>query len=145
MNFNTYLNQAWTDHATQSPAVAAGFDDAAKLVESNDHIVQLAGLYTHVMGEHLHRWQDGVALLQSLKKNPHFVAGSESEKAIDRSVAALSLAGGTAGDLSKFDIGGQIRVYAVAASAVATANSATATVLLTKALDLAKEGLDPKD
>ena len=117
MSFESFLHQGWSDHAEQAAAVADRFPAGIQLIEKNEQIPQLAQLITHVMGEHLGRWANGIELLQSLKKSAHFQAGSESEFALHRAVAILQVASGRASpaDLPASD---QVRVLATAASAL---------------------------
>jgi hypothetical protein len=60
MNFQIYLNKAWNDHADNLPAVELGFSTGLELAETNEELAQLCGLMTHVMGEHLARWDEGI-------------------------------------------------------------------------------------
>lgn len=145
MNFESYLDQSWNDHPTQSEKIASEFSRGASLVKTNEELSQLVGLVTHVMGEHLARWNDGVSFLSSLKTHSAFVKGSETEKAILRSIAALQVGGGQSIDLKSFSLSDQVRIFAVASSALADKNSKRSQDLLRQALNLAETGLDKKD
>lgn len=79
MTFEAYLNQSWDDHQTQPQKVASTFSNGALLVTTNEQLGQLVGLVTHVMGEHLARWDDGIALLAELKKHSAIAKGSVSQ------------------------------------------------------------------
>jgi hypothetical protein len=145
MNFETYINQAWADHATQSVKVAEGFASATKFVETNEQLAQMVNLVTHVMGEHLAKWNEGIELLGTLKANPKFEAGTETERAIHRSIEVMKIGGGQPPSLSGFSTSDQIRIMAVAGSALSERNAMKAKELLTKSLELARTGLDQKD
>jgi hypothetical protein len=145
MNFETYINQAWNDHANQSEKVAQEFTNAFPLVETNDQIVQLTGLITHVMGEHLWQWENGISLLESLKDHSKYSPVSESERSILRSLAVLKIGGAQPVDLRSFSLSDQIRVMAAAASALSGRGADRAKSLLQRALDLANSGLDKED
>lgn len=145
MNFETYLNQSWNDHATQSDKVASEFPNGASLVTSNEELDQFVRLVTHVMGEHLARWNDGVTFLSSLKSHSAFAKGSEAEKSIARSIAALQVGGGQSPDMKAFSLSDQVRILAVASSALADKNSEKSQDLLRQSLNLAETGLDKKD
>jgi len=145
VDFPTYLGQAWTDHATQPQQVADGFSTGAALISAPEQITQLAGLIAHVMGEHLGQWEAGEMHLNSLRSNPYYSAGSEGEKAILRSVAALKLAGGNGGVLASFSPSDSIRILAVAASALNDKNIERARELFGQALTLAEPGLQKTD
>jgi hypothetical protein len=145
MTFATYINQAWTDHATQSEKVAKEFATAASLVETNDQLAQLVGIVTHVMGEHLGRWDEGIKTLKALEKNSKFLTGTETEKTILRSIEVLKIGSGQGPDLNSFTISDRIRIMAVAASALSERDTARAIELFSKSLDLSKTGLDRKD
>lgn len=145
MDFPTYLNQAWSDHGTQPQQVADGFATGASLIQVPEQIPQLVGLITHVMGEHLGQWEAGETLLNSLKSNPSYVPGSESEKAIARSVAVLRLAAGNEEFLKTFSESDKIRIYALASAAVSGKNIQRAQDLFSKALTMAEPGLQKGD
>ncbi len=145
MDFKSYLGQAWTDHATQPQQVADGFSMGASLMNSEEDLPQLVHLITHVMGEHLGQWEAGEVFLNSLKSNQFFVAGSDSEKAIKRAVASLRLAGGDTEILENFETSDQIRICAVAASALNNKNIDQAQALFSQAMTLAEKGLDKND
>lgn len=145
MNFTTYLDKSWDDHATQSALVAEGFNQGLKLVESNEQLAQLTGIVTHVMGEHLGRWTDGVALLNEFKNHPFFISRTETDKAVLRSIAALEVASGQATSLVTFTQSDQIRIFAVAASAVSERSSDQARNFLQKSLQLAETGTEKND
>lgn len=46
----------------------------------------MAHLVTHVYGEHLGQWDDGIKMLQMMKHLPSLENGSESDKEINRSM-----------------------------------------------------------
>lgn len=145
MNFETYLNQSWNDHPTQSEKIASEFSTGAALVKTNEELNQLVGLVTHVMGEHLARWNDGVSFLSGLRNHSAFVKGSETEKTILRSIAALQVGSGHSPDLTFFSPSDQVRILAVAASALVDRDSQRSQELLRQALSLAEISLDKKD
>lgn len=145
MNFETYLNQAWNDHANESQKVAAGFLSAISLIETTEQLAQLANLVTHVMGEHLAEWQDGVKILTTFSTNPHCLSKGETEKLLQRSVAVLELGKNKDHDVSEFSVSDRIRIMAAAASALAERDSGRAHKLFYNSLHLAEMGLDAKD
>lgn len=137
MNFNNFLNQAWKDHATQTVKVASELVEAEKHIENNEQIIQLASLIVHVMGEHLARWSQGIELLLGLQKCPCFVPQTETERAIQRSVAILQIAQGVQCDLVDLSHSDKIRVFAVASSTLADRDTARAKELFEESLKLA--------
>lgn len=145
MNFENYLNQAWADHAKDSVKVAGQFETGIQLIETNNQIADMAWLVTHVMGEHLARWNDGIAILENLKSNPSFISGTDTDKAIQRSVAVLKLASHQLNDLSSFGLSDQIRILAMAASALSGSDVSRASELLKEALKLSETGVEKKD
>lgn len=146
MTFDEFLNQAWNDHATQSEQVASRLSDATSLIEKNDQIPPMAHLITHVLGEHLGFWDKGIHLLQKLKAIPAFDSASESNKAIARSIASLELAGGKRKSVDDLSLSDQIRVLAVAASALSEQkNPEKAQELFREALDKGQLGIEKAD
>jgi hypothetical protein len=146
VNFNEFLNQAWNDHATQSPHVAARIADGLKLINQGDQIPQMAQLVTHVFGEHLGQWDDGIKTLQLLKQAAVFEIGSEGDMTIARSIASLELAGGKRSSVADLSVSDQIRVLAVAASALSEQKkSDQAQALFRNALETAQHSSLPKE
>jgi hypothetical protein len=145
MNFETYLKQAWNDHATQTRHVADGLRSGIALVESSAQIVQVAGLITHVMGEHLGLWVDGISLLDEIKNQKKNVSDEESEKAVLRSIAVLKLGMNPDISLLSFSPSDRIRILSTASSAFVGRDTSRSKTLLDAALSMAKEGLDKSD
>ncbi|MBK9324758.1 MAG: hypothetical protein IPM97_17730 [Bdellovibrionaceae bacterium] len=146
MKFDDFLNQAWNDHATQANQVADKLSNGINLIENSEQIPQLAQLITHVFGEHLGRWEDGVHVLNKLKLIPSFEKSSESEKAIIRSVASLELASEKKQSIEDLSASDQIRVLAVAASALSEQKSPEkAHKFFQEALEKAQVGIQKED
>lgn len=145
MNFAEYLNQAWQDHATNAEKVSREFSTGLSLIETNEQLVQLSGLVMHVMGEHLGRWNEGISVLESLKKLSSFIPGSETEKTVARSIASLQIGNGQIESLTSFELSDQIRILAVACSALCERDTKKSKDLLLRALDLAQSGLEKSD
>lgn len=88
-SFDTFISQAWRDHAENSDAVAARLPEALSLLEKPEQVAPLARLIVHVEGEHLGRWQEGLELLSRVKESPHS-SGPEAEAALRRGSATLT-------------------------------------------------------
>jgi hypothetical protein len=57
MDYDQFLDQAWTDHATDAPAVAARLaEQALAYVTDTARVIPMAHLAHHVFGEHLGQW-----------------------------------------------------------------------------------------
>ena len=146
MSLKDFLNQAWNEHATQALQVAGRLEDGIKLIEENDQIPSMIHLVTHIMGEHLGKWDHGVKVLEKLSKHPLFEVGTESSKALRRSIASLEVAGGKHELLDDLSLSDQIRVLAVAASALSEQkNSTKSQILFRRALDKVQSGIDKGD
>ena len=146
MSLKDFLNQAWNDHATQALQVAGRLEDGIKLIEENDQIPSMIHLVTHIMGEHLGKWDHGVKVLEKLSKHPLFEVGTESSKTLRRSIASLEVAGGKHESLDDLSLSDQIRVLAVAASALSEQkNSTKSQILFRRALDKVQSGIDKGD
>jgi tetratricopeptide (TPR) repeat protein len=146
MTLDRFLKQAWNDHATQSEQVASRLSEAISLVEKNDQIPSLAHLITHVLGEHLGFWDQGIHLLQQLRETPVFDSSSESHTALALSIASLELAGGKRQSVDDLAISHQVRVLAVAALALsAQKKPEKAEALFRAALAQGQLGIDRID
>lgn len=146
MSFNDFLNQAWSDHANQTLEVASRLEVGIKLIEKNEQIPFLANLITHVMGEHLGQWDQGVYLLEQLGQHPLFESASESANALQRSQASLQIASGQRQTIDELSLSDQIRALAVAASALSEQkNTQKAQMLFQMALEKAQTGISQND
>src|SRR5215471_12641887 len=138
MNFDSFLSQAWNDHQTDALAVAGRLWDGAGLIQEGDQISALANLATHVFGEHLGRWEDGVAFLGKLRTLSAFAPATPADSAIARSVAVLEVGQGHDQNALRFGTSDQIRIFAAAASALSgQGESKRAQQLFQRALEMA--------
>ncbi len=100
MDFDSFLDQAWNDHATQPVAVAARLrPEGLPLVQTDEQVAQFAFLAQHVQGLHLGQWSEGLALQQALAALPAVAADGSTAQALQRHRTALRLAAGEPGVL----------------------------------------------
>jgi len=143
MTFDQFVNQAWTDHAEQSADVALRLKNYVSSVSHQDQIPDLVSLITHVYGEHLGHWGEGIDLLDKLQM---LADSAEARNTIFRSVSALRLAGGLADNVDDLMTSDQIRVLCVASAALLGQKQfERASAYFNDALKLAAEGLPEKD
>lgn len=147
MNFDTFVDHAWTDHATDCAAVAARLQaDGLALVSDAQQLSSMAHLAHHVFGSHLARWQEGIQFQQSLAGLPCCASGSAEAHAIARHVSALRLAGGLGDDRPAAGASERIRLTALAANSLTEHEAARAAALLEEALAMAETaGLPDSD
>ncbi|MFO1217223.1 MAG: hypothetical protein U1E89_02455 [Burkholderiaceae bacterium] len=138
---DSFLEQAWTDHAEHAAAVAARLPDALPLVQDDDGVMRLAALAHHVWGEHLKRWHEGLAFLVQLRDRR--VAGADGSASIARCRASLALSGGVADERAAMTTSDRCRVSAMAAGNLAAADARRASELLRDAV--ARAGDLPDD
>ncbi|MFO1413795.1 MAG: hypothetical protein U1F10_07795 [Burkholderiales bacterium] len=118
MTFDTFIAAAWNDHGDHPEAVAQRLAASLDLVADTPQVVPYARLVTHVYGEHLAQWPQGVALLDRIAALP--AAGGATERAaLARQRAALRYAAGEPDALA--GLGGEDRIVAVATAASAFA------------------------
>lgn len=148
MSLEQFVAQGWNDHATDAVGVFDRFAAAVDLVTDRPHLPMLAGLVAHVAGEHLGRYDDGVALLDRIAARRPDDAATPEAKAVVRQQAALHLAAGRRLVSDRFEerarVPGQpvasnrIRVLAVAAGMLAgQGQPGRGAALLEEALGLA--------
>lgn len=81
MDFDSFLNQAWDEHATDAAGVAQRLAASGpSLVTDEAQIAPLGNLVHHVYGEHLGRWAEGLALLHRLAKHPACSPGGAARR-----------------------------------------------------------------
>lgn len=129
---DTFLDQAWSDHADQAAVVAARLPEALPLVADDNGVMRLAALAHHVFGEHLGHWQDGLTFLAQLSERAMF--GADGASAIARCRASLRLCSGEADQRAALNTSDQCRVSSMAASNLAASNSQRSTELLQEAV-----------
>lgn len=134
MNFDTFLNQAWSDHAAKPNEVAQQFASVLTLVSSEQELSDSLQLITHVMGTHLKEWNDGILILKNLKFHLHFKAGSELESTIDRNIAVFQVAQKMISPLEEFHYVDQVKILTSAAAAIADSDASFAHELFNKAI-----------
>ena len=89
MNFTEFTTQAWDEHANHPAAVAQRLaTEGLGLVSQPTHVAALAHLVHHVFGEHLGRWDDGLAALQALAAHPAAAADAPAAQAVQRCQAS---------------------------------------------------------
>lgn len=147
MDFDTFLGQAWDEHAADAAGVAERIAATGiGLVADETQLAALAQLAHHVHGEHLGRWAEGRVLLQGLREHPACSAGGPAAAAIARLQASLALCEGSADGRAAMPASERIRVNALAAANLAERDTARASALFAEALAEAdRAALDAAD
>ncbi|MCC7139580.1 MAG: hypothetical protein IT460_14245 [Planctomycetes bacterium] len=157
MSFDAFLSKGWGDHGTDAEGVFARLPEGERLVTEARHLAGLAGLAAHVAGDHLGRFDDGVAFLERLETHATFDPTTLEGKAVIRSKAALHLAAGRRAEADRLEercrsvptlppASNRIRILATASAAlVGQRRTREAAALLEEALGLAAYGPDRND
>lgn len=133
--FDSFVNQAWSDHAEHADVVAARLHHVLPLVRDDDAAMRAAALAHHVMGEHLGRWRDGLDFMARLFECG--VHGPSGAASIARCQASLRLCDGLADERGALSASDRCRVSAMAAANLAALDAARAAHLLDDAMALA--------
>lgn len=142
MDYDSFLDTAWTDHATQAAAVAERLQSqAAAFATEEARIVPIAHLAQHVFGDHLGRWTEGLALLDQLAALP--VTQGAAAQTVARFQHALKLASGLADGRAALDTSEHIRVTALAASQCGAHDTARSLALLEEGVAAAERAALP--
>lgn len=118
MEFEEFIRTAWAEHADQPDEVAERLALSLDRVESAAQVAPFAGIVTHVFGEHLARFDDGVELLESMRRLPACHGQTEALGVLSRSVAALRYASGEERALDVLAPQDRISVLANASGAI---------------------------
>ncbi len=147
MDFDAFIDQAWTDHAGDPAAVAARLQaEGLALVGNAQQLSAMAHLAHHVFGSHLARWEAGIQFQQQLAALPHCASNSAEAQAIARHVSALRLAGGLGDDRPAATASDRIRLTALAANNLVEHDARRAAALLEEALAMVETaGLPDSD
>ena len=142
MTFDTFLQTAWADHGDRPQEVAYQLGASLQVIDDAGQIPRFAALVTHVFGEHLGRWERGVALLDALRSLPAFDGSPVVAGALAQNIGALRFAGGDASALESLTPEQRVAALATAAAAFAgLGRHAEAIAAYTRALGLAGAGL----
>ena len=142
MDFDAFIDQAWTDHATDPATVAATLQvQGLARVTDAAQLASMAHLAHHVFGSHLARWEEGLQFQQQLAALPCCEAGSTQAQAIARHISALRLAGGLADDRAGMGASDRIRLNAMAANNLVEHDAGRAEAFMQAALSEAAKAL----
>ncbi len=92
-DFDQFVKKAWADHAEQPAQVAARLAAALPDIREPARIAPYVRLVGHVHGEHLGRWDEGVALLETLRAQA-IAAEPTAFAAIEAAIGALRFCAG---------------------------------------------------
>lgn len=113
MDFTTYLNNAWNDHAKDADQVAQTFNQGLELIQSAEDLEQLGWLSTHVYGEHLGKWDEGLLFLNTLSLHSLYSENSPAGKVFPIYKSSLSLSKNSDFNISHYALSEQIRILAM--------------------------------
>ncbi|MEP7207087.1 MAG: hypothetical protein ABI920_09125 [Casimicrobiaceae bacterium] len=144
MTFADFLATAWDDHAEHPREVADRLAGSLHLITSAEDAPAFARIVTHVYGEHLAAWNEGVALLASLAERPVCVDDRDARAMIARSTATLRHGNRDAHALDGLPTDDLVWALATAASALAAQGQwPRALADFEAALACVPPGLDP--
>ena len=134
MSFDTFIDQAWDDHADDPAAVADRIAaQATALLTEPAQVPRLANLAHHVWGQHLGLWSPGIAFQQGLAESAHTRADANNVATVERYIHSLGLAGGLSDARPGMAPSERVRITALAAVSLAEHNSARSTALMIEA------------
>lgn len=117
MSFDAFIESAWNDHGDRPQEVADRLTTSLSIIETPEQIPPIAQLLTHVFGEHLGQWNEGLAALESLRSLAAFDHSPAVIAALDRGVAVLRYAGGNSEALTLLSLEDRVSVLATVSSA----------------------------
>src|SRR5262245_45243734 len=98
-----FVGKGWHEHADDAEGVWKRLPRGIDLTKEPKHLVALCGLAVHVSGEHLGRWDDGLAFLARLERHAAFDAKTPEGKAVLRGKAVLHHGAGRAADYARYE------------------------------------------
>jgi hypothetical protein len=144
MSFDTFIEAAWNDHGDQPREVADRLIHSMHIVATAEQIPPYARLLTHVFGEHLGQWDQGIAALESLRALTAFDRNPAVTGAVNRNVAVLRYASGDNAALDPLPLDDRVTALATVSSALAArAQFDQAIAAYADALASAHPGLPP--
>ena len=124
MNFDTWIDDAWSSHADDPGRAAQSLAEGAARVTAETHLVARIGFAHHVHGEHLGGWQAGLDGLDRLAASPMCNPVGASGEALARCRASLLLSAGDPRAADALALSDRIRATAMAAANLAQNESA---------------------
>jgi hypothetical protein len=94
MNFDQFLQQAWSEHGDNAYAVGQQLKTACPALTQPFQVAELTRILVHVFGEHLGDWGSGQSELTRLQAHPLSQSDAQAHSAVRVAQAALSLAQG---------------------------------------------------
>jgi hypothetical protein len=119
MSFDLVIETAWNDHAERPQEVAERLAVALETIATPAQLLSYARIVAHVYGEHLGRWDAGVALLEGLRSHACWDGSATLDGAIGRTVAALRYAADSSTPLAHFASSDRVAILATASAALA--------------------------
>lgn len=120
IDFDTFIESAWNDHGDRPDEVASRLATSLSIIASADNVAPYVRLVTHVYGEHLGKWDEGSALVESIRALP--ASDASVTPVLNRAVATLQYTAGKADALDTLGRGDRIAALATASSALAGRN-----------------------
>jgi hypothetical protein len=146
VDIDAVVQEAWREHAENPEASALLAGDALAAVSKVEEIAPLAQLITHLYGEHLQRYREGIAVLERFRASRAFGPDADAAGSVARGIAALELASGTDSGLSRFESSDRVRILTMAAAAAcAGGNTERAADLFGQALAAVDENVSRVD
>jgi len=137
----TLVDTGWNDHAERPAEVADRLAGGLDTIASTDDALGFARLAAHVYGEHLGRFEDGIALLERVAALPVATADAAAA-ALRRHIATLRFASGDATCLAPLSTDDRVAVLALGASTLAGRGAFAAAIAAYRdATALAADGL----
>jgi hypothetical protein len=117
MDITAFIDGAWAEHGEAPEAVAARLPPVAAQLQAPAQATAYAALVAHVLGEHLGRWPEALALVEAA--GPAAAGDAEARAALARQAAALRWAAGDAAALAGLPPDHRVAALAQAASILA--------------------------
>ena len=112
--FDSFLAQAWADHADHGDAVARRLRQATPAPTTAGQLEALVRLVVHLLGEHLGRFDDARWRLAALASHP--MADANVRSALRVADATLTLAQGGPVSMARFSAAEKVRAESAAAA-----------------------------
>ena len=94
MTFEEFVGQGWQDHGNDAAGVWARLDQGGPPADTPQRLFALAHLAAHVSGDHLGRWDDGIAFIERLTRLAPFDPATLEGKGLRRLQAVLHYCAG---------------------------------------------------
>lgn len=145
MGFKKFIDDAWMKHEKQTTEVVSGYTQGIELLQSEEDVLGLARLASHVATDHNFNFETATVTLEKLQQHS-LSQGSATQSQLKRMIATMKFIAGQAVDVSQLSVSDRTIIFiSAAASFLFQKNFEKSETLLNNAIAASHSIKDSKD